>query len=87
MPRKLIALGIMLVIGVATGIRSRAQAAEKLSLHERVVITSKIYRIVSTFFPRLSQQQFDTRYSEYVSRILKIDDRREFDLASMEFFR
>jgi len=58
---------------------------EKLSLQERVFVASKIYRVVSTFFPHLSQEAFDTQYRQYMSRILKSDDRREFDLISMEF--
>ena len=95
MPRRLIAvgMGILLALGLAAGMRVRArataqvsaQATEKLPLQERVLMVSKIYRIVSTFFPHLSQEQFDARYTEYVSRILGIEDRREFDLASMEF--
>lgn len=61
------------------------ESSEKLPLEERVMIASRIYRIVSTFFPRLSQEEFDLRYRGYISRILNSDDRREFDLTSMEF--
>jgi len=58
---------------------------EKLPLEERLLIGSKIYRIVSTFFPRLSQEAFDAQYEQYISRIAKTEDRRGFDLSSMEF--
>jgi carboxyl-terminal processing protease len=62
-----------------------SEETDKLPLEERVLVASKIYRIVSTFFPNLSQEAFDLQYREYISQILKLDDRREFDLASMEF--
>src|SRR5262245_4391176 len=63
----------------------RADPAATLSVDDRVVMASKIYRLVSVSFPDLSQQQFDTAYASYVGRILKLGDRREFDLATMEF--
>jgi carboxyl-terminal processing protease len=56
-----------------------------LSLEDRALMASKIYRIVSTFFPLLRQEKFDAAYAAYLARVLKTDDRREFDLLSMEF--
>lgn len=47
-------------------------------------MASRIYHIVSTFFPGLSQEKFDADYEQYLSTILRSDDRREFDLASMK---
>jgi carboxyl-terminal processing protease len=70
---------------ISSGPPVPAQEAERLSMEERILVASKIYRIVSTFFPHLSQETFDLQYLEYISRILKSDDRREFDLTSMEF--
>lgn len=66
------------------GARIPDHESEKLSLEERLVVASKIYRIVSTFFPHLSQEAFDAQYGEYISRILKSEDRRDFDVISME---
>jgi len=86
MAKVLIRIGILLiVIGNPRGPRLWAQETAKLSLQERVLVSSKIYRTVSTFFPHLSQEGFDAQYSLYISRVLKSDDRREFDLISMEF--
>ena len=85
MTRKILAVGILVaVVAIATEAQVQAQTG-KLSLQERVLIASKIYRIISTVFPHLSQEKFDQQYSSYVSRILQSDDRREFDLISMEF--
>src|SRR5262249_4149205 len=61
------------------------QERDKLTLENRLFIGSKIYRIVSTFFPHLSQEDFDSRYREYLSQIVKTQTRREFDLITMEF--
>jgi len=55
-----------------------------ISLEERVRMATQVYHIVSAFFPGLSQQKFDSDYDEYLRTILHSDDRREFDLASME---
>jgi carboxyl-terminal processing protease len=47
-------------------------------------MASRIYHIVSTFFPGLLQEKFDADYQQYLSIALHAEDRREFDLASME---
>ncbi|HZS97549.1 MAG TPA: S41 family peptidase [Terriglobales bacterium] len=62
-----------------------AQSSTSISLQERVMMTSRIYHVVSTFFPGLSQDKFDAAYEKYLSTILRTEDRRAFDLASMEF--
>jgi len=86
MYKRLIGVFILLIfIGARTRAQVQPQATERLSLQERVLMASKIYRIVSTFFPHLSQKTFDTKYNDYVARILQTEDRREFDLVSMEF--
>ena len=88
MSKKLVALGaLFLFSAVAFGVRAytQAQSPETISLRDRVLMASKIYRIVSTFFPGLSQQKFDAEYAGYLVRILPTEDRREFDLTSMEF--
>jgi carboxyl-terminal processing protease len=56
-----------------------------ISVEERVMMASRIYHVVSTFFPGLSQDKFDAAYQRYLSTILRTEDRRAFDLASMEF--
>ena len=62
-----------------------AQSSTSISLQERVMMASRIYHVVSTFFPGLSQDKFDAAYEKYLSTILRTEDRRAFDLASMEF--
>jgi len=86
MKQKILSIGILLLaLGAIRQSRIQAQATERLSLQERVLVTSKIYRIVSTFFPHLSQEKFDAQYADYLSQILRSDDRHEFDLSSMAF--
>jgi carboxyl-terminal processing protease len=60
-----------------------AQTSETISLQERVVMASQIYHVISTFFPGISQDKFDSDYKHYLDAMLRSDDRREFDLASM----
>jgi carboxyl-terminal processing protease len=88
MRKKYLSFGALILLSaVAFGVRVRAQAQTSgtISLRDRVVMASRIYRIVSTFFPELSQSKFDAAYEEYVDRIVKLDGRRDFDLATMEF--
>jgi carboxyl-terminal processing protease len=61
-----------------------AQSANAESLSDRVMTASKIYQQISTFYPDLSQKQFDHDYEAYLAEILGPSvDRRSFDLASM----
>jgi len=60
-----------------------AQSPTSISLQERVMMASRIYHVISTFFPGLSQEKFDVAYEQYLSTILRTEDRRAFDLASM----
>jgi carboxyl-terminal processing protease len=86
MTKGLCAIALLLaLVGLESRTYVQAQETAKLSLQERVLLASKIYLIVSSVFPRLSQEKFDTQYREYVARILDSDDRRQFDLFSMEF--
>jgi carboxyl-terminal processing protease len=61
-----------------------AQSSGTISLQERATMASQIYHIVSSFFPGLSQEKFDAAYQHYLATALRTEDRREFDLASME---
>jgi len=77
-----VGLGAVLIAGVPT----RAWSAEpgKLPLETRVLTATRIYHQVNTYFPGLDRAGFETAFRSYLQRILKQDDRREFDLASME---
>jgi hypothetical protein len=77
---------LLLSAALVTGPRIHAQSpASTISLEDRVRMATQVYHIISTFFPGLSQEKFDVDYTEYLRVILRSDDRREFDLASMEF--
>jgi carboxyl-terminal processing protease len=83
--RRSLLLGALVTMaaGVLT-LRLVAQSSERISSADRVMIASKIYHQVSTFFPYLSQKSFDQNFAEYLGHVLNAsDDRRDFDLASM----
>lgn len=85
MSRRFLAAAVLLgFVTLAIGPLAQAQSSAVISLDDRVRMATKIYHIVSTFFPGLSQEKFDGDYADYLRTILRIDDRREFDLASME---
>src|SRR5580765_5225394 len=67
------------------GCRLQAQSPEAISVQERVMTASHIYHVISTFFPGLSQDKFDSDYQQYLAVILRSESRKDFDLASMEF--
>ena len=77
-------LAVLASIGVlALSVRLHAQSSGTISLQERATMATQIYHIVSSFFPRLSQQKFDASYQQYLAVALRTEDRREFDLATM----
>ncbi len=64
-------------------------AADKLSLDQRVWMASKIYSTIQTYFGHwqaIPEFDLDTSYQKYLAQILSTDDRRNFDLATMELF-
>jgi len=75
----------LLVILAASTTDSTARSSAEISLRDRVFIATQIYHQVATFYPELSQKQFDQDYREYLAGILNASaDRKAFDLASME---
>jgi hypothetical protein len=77
---------LLLSAALVIGPLAHAQfTAAAISLEDRARMATQIYHIISTFFPGLSQEKFDADYAEYLRTILHSDDRREFDLACMEF--
>jgi carboxyl-terminal processing protease len=74
---------VFLAIGLFTR-SSTAQSPDKISAADRMLIASKIYHQISTFFPELQPESFDHEYSEYLKLALSgSDSRHDFDLASM----
>jgi carboxyl-terminal processing protease len=80
------AVTVALAGALVAGVPARAWGAEpaKLPLETRVLTAARIYHQVNTYFPGLDRAGFETAFRGYLQRILKQDDRREFDLASME---
>jgi carboxyl-terminal processing protease len=89
MVRKFLAGAILLAlaalsVSLGTGTFAQSPDSSTLSLEDRAMMASRIYHIVSTFFPGLTQSKFDAAYAEYLHAVLGSADRREFDLASMK---
>ena len=59
----------------------------KLSLHDRVWIATQIYSAINTYFGHwraVPELDLDKEFQSYLDQIIATDDRRAFDLASME---
>jgi len=81
-PRKSFALGLAILLFSCNLLFAQSTT---ISPADRVMMASRIYHVISTFFPGLSQEKFDAAYERYISIILRTEDRKAFDLASMEF--
>jgi carboxyl-terminal processing protease len=65
------------------------QQSEKLPLDQRVWIASKIYSAVQLYFAHyeaVPDLDLDKVYKDYLRQAIATDDRKAFDLASLEFF-
>lgn len=59
----------------------------KLSLHDRGWIATQVYSAITTYFGHwraVPELDLDKEFQSYLDQILVTDDRRDFDLASME---
>jgi len=84
------------VFGVCVFLASRAawseQAAmsatsDKLTLDQRVWFATQIYATIQTYFGHwqaVPDFNLDTAYQKYLAQILPSDDRKNFDLATLE---
>ena len=69
----------------ATG---QATSGAKLSLDDRVLTASKVFSSLQLYFPpaeRATDAGLDVSYRNYLKTALAADDRKQFDLATMEF--
>jgi len=76
----------MIVVGLSWAAEHPADGT--LPLGERVFIVSKIYSLIPTFFAHWKgtpDLDLDAAYRAYLNEILSSNDRRQFDLATMEF--
>ena len=72
----------------AVSVRSQSKD-DKISLNERVFITSKIYAAIPMYFGHFQAVpdfNLDAEYKKYLEQALTSDDRVSFDLATLEFF-
>jgi len=61
---------------------------ENLPAKERVFVASKIYSLLQSGFfcaKIATSQELDQPYKNYLRKVLDTDDRRKFDLATIEF--
>jgi carboxyl-terminal processing protease len=66
----------------------QATADAKLSIDERVFTASKVYSQLQLYFSSAKgapDPSLDAAYKHYLRAVLATDDRRQFDLATMEF--
>jgi carboxyl-terminal processing protease len=77
-----------LIFFVATLACAQASDSPKLSAEERTFTASKVYSLVQGYFlsaKELPRSSWDTSYKAYLQTVLASDDRRQFDLATIEF--
>jgi len=78
----------MIIAGLFLAPAGLFAQADKISLEERAWIASKIYSSVQMYFGHwqaVPELDLDAAFREYLKQALASDDRRAFDLASMEF--
>ena len=76
---------ICLSCELATG---QATADGKVSIAERVSTATKVYSVLQLYFSpikRATDPSLDVSYKSYLRTALSTEDRRQFDLATMEF--
>ncbi len=67
---------------------TQTRADRNLAPSDRALIASKIYSLTQLYFSAwklLPELDLDIAYRNYLARALATDDRREFDLTTMEF--
>lgn len=79
-------ISTMIIVGLSWAADLPADGT--IPLGERVFIASKIYSLIPTFFAHWNGTpglDLDVAYRVYLNEILSSNDRRQFDLATMEF--
>jgi hypothetical protein len=81
-------LVFVLLLSIIQGATSLVSTATRLKVDERAFTASKIYSLLQIYFdpPKAgSDPSLDVSYNDYLRTVLAVDDRRQFDLATMEF--
>ena len=89
MPRRSSSTCLMVAIFLLDGGSVYAQLGnEDLPVLDRAFVASKIYSSIQTYFAHragIADLDLDATYKAYLDRALGAKDRREFDLATLEF--
>ncbi|MGA8438308.1 MAG: hypothetical protein WB762_25115 [Candidatus Sulfotelmatobacter sp.] len=67
---------------------AQTDSSDRISLHERIYIASRVYSTIQGYFNVWEDKDsidLDQSYRNYLERILRGEDRREFDLETMRF--
>jgi carboxyl-terminal processing protease len=79
---------LFLLLFAASLTSAQASDSPKLSAEERTFTASKVYSLVQGYFfstKELQRSSLDDSYKTYLRTALATDDRRQFDLATIEF--
>jgi carboxyl-terminal processing protease len=79
---------IFLLCSLGQLARGQTPADTKLVIEERVSTASKVYSLLQVYFSSVkaaSDPSLDVSYKSYLRTVLGTDDRRQLDLATMEF--
>lgn len=79
---------VFLVSSASVTISAQESDNSKVSLEERVFVASKIFASIPIYFAHwqnIPGFNLDDAYKNYLAKALVSSDRRDFDLASMEF--
>ena len=85
--RALAACGVLILCVARAAAPQQAEASARLPLDQRVWMASKIYATIQSYFGHwqaVPEFDLDASYQKYLAKILSTDDRRKFDLATME---
>jgi carboxyl-terminal processing protease len=85
-PSAVLVFSLLLSFGVDAQAQS-ASASPKILLHDRIWIATQIYSSISANFAHwraVPNLDFDKEFQSYLDQVLGDDDRRKFDMATLE---
>ncbi len=88
-PLHRLVVSAVLMVSLSVHTSAQPEPSGTLSLKERVRVASEIYSSVQLYFAHWrAVPDFDLKkaYDAYLDQILATEDRKSFDMASMEFF-
>ena len=79
---------VLLFCWLAQVVSAQVRTDTKLALDERAFTASKVYSLLQLYsfsYQTASPPDLDGSYKNYLQKVLATDDRRQFDLATIEF--